>query len=190
MNIETIQHKIDRLVLARQTIKQQYRQEKNCLEKAKAYLQACQEAQQIGQTLAAEIQRRAHSNIANVVSLCLSNVYGGDYSYRIDFVKKRGKTEAKLVLLKNGHEIGNPLEEDSGGVLDVAALPQRLSCLSLTKPKLRPLLLLDEPFKNVHGKTYRKRVRAMLEELSEKFGMQIVLVTGSKSFYIGKVVRL
>jgi ABC-type taurine transport system ATPase subunit len=117
-------------------------------------------------------------------------VFGPEYAFKIDFRKSRGRTEANLILLRNGHEIEDALNEDSGGVCDVASFGLRLSCLLLIKPKLRKILIMDEPFKNVHSEIYRERVREMIVQLSEKFKMQFIIVTGIDDFIVGDVVRL
>jgi DNA repair exonuclease SbcCD ATPase subunit len=152
---------------------------------------ANEEALQIAQDLAQTIQQQAHNQIAQVVGLCLQTVFDGDdsYDFKIRFDKKRNKTEAKLILLKNGHEIENILEDDSGGVIDVAAFALRLSCLVLTKPILRKLIILDEPFKFV-SEEFRPNIKEMLMTLSKKFGIQFLLVTHIKELEAGKIISL
>jgi ABC-type molybdenum transport system ATPase subunit/photorepair protein PhrA len=81
------------------------------------------------------------------------------------------------------------MEEDSGGVVDVASFVLRLSCLMLSKPPLRRLIVLDEPFKFVSVE-YRDNVRAMLEKLAKDFKIQFIMVTHIEELITGKVVRL
>jgi len=83
----------------------------------------------------------------------------------------------------------DPLSASGGGVVDVAAFALRLSCLCLSKPKRRHLLVLDEPFKFV-SEEYRHRIRGMMEKLSEEMGVQIIMVTHIKELETGKVIRL
>jgi hypothetical protein len=190
MDLNYIDSKVTRLLSEAHTVRRQYKQEKAALQEAKARLQATEKAQAIAQAIAQQIQQSAHTRVGAVVASCLQSVFGADYSYQIEFVRKRGRTEAKLVLLKNGHEVGDPLESDSGGVLDVAGFAQRLSCLRLSKPKLRTVIFLDEPFKNTHSNKYRHNVKEMLEKLSDDFGIQFIVVTGIDDYRIGKVIEL
>ena len=190
MNTEIIQRKIDRLIADYRTSKSLYTAEKESLKEAKTKLHDVQKVQQVAQVVAQQVQQSAHKQIASVVATCLKAVFGGAYNYRIDFVRKRGRTEAKLVLVKNGHDVEDPIEQDSGGVLDASGLAQLVSCLRLHKPGIRQILLLDEPFKNLHSKKYRKRVREFIEKLSRDFKIQIILVTGISDFECGKVIRL
>lgn len=101
----------------------------------------------------------------------------------------RGRTQANLQLLKDGNVITDPANEDSGGVLDVAAFALRLSCLVMHKPVLQRVLILDEPFRFVSAK-YRPRIKGLLIRLSKEFEVQIVQVTHQPEYMIGKVVEL
>jgi ABC-type Mn2+/Zn2+ transport system ATPase subunit len=170
--------------------KSSYRNEKDSLAKEQERLQAILQAQEIAQNVAQAIQQKAHKQIAGVVTECLKSVFGKGYAFTIKFERKRNRTEAVLAIVKNGHEEINPLDQDSGGVAEVAAFALRMCCICLSKPRVRKLMVMDEPFKSVHSKRYRNNVRIMIEKLSKDFGMQIVLVTGVRRYQQGKVVRL
>jgi len=146
-------------------------------------------AQTILQCASEQIQRQAHQRIAATVTSCLQFVFGDSYSFHIEFERKRSKTQASLQLRKDGNIIANPADEDSGGVLDVAAFALRLSCLVMHKPSLERLLAMDEPFRFVSAK-YRPRVRELLTRLSKEFEVQIIQVTHQSEYMIGKVVEL
>jgi len=148
------------------------------LEKAKDIIQA------VGET----IQKKAHSQIAGVVSECLELVFEEPYIFHIRFEKKRGKTEAKLVFEKNGQEV-DPMSASGGGVVDVAAFALRVSCLILAKPKLRKILIMDEPFRFV-SEEYRENVRLVMDKLSTEFGIQMILVTHMRELISEEVVQL
>ena len=152
-------------------------------------LRDVEEALSIAQIVAESIQRKAHKQIADVVTDCIQTVFGTDYSFQIRFEKKRGRTEAKLLLLYKRHVIEDPLNEDSGGVVDVAAFGLRLAGLLLIKPKPRRTLRLDEPFKFV-SEEYREGVRNMLVGISESLKIQIIMVTHIRGLQLGKIVQL
>jgi len=92
-------------------------------------------------------------------------------------------------LVRNGNEIQNVLDSDSGGVIDVASFALRLACIILRKPKLRKLLVLDEPFKFL-SMEFRSMIREMLEKLAEDFGIQIIMVTHIPDLECGKIIQL
>jgi DNA repair exonuclease SbcCD ATPase subunit len=191
MNLLKARKKVNSLLTNLKVLKKQCKEEQENYVKLENELSYTEEAQQIAQQIAQTIQQQAHKRIAGVVSRCLETVFIGEdiYGFRIHFERKRGKTEAKLVLTKNGHEIEDPMEADSGGVVDVAAFALRLSCIILTKPKLRKFLVLDEPFKFV-SEEYRDNVRMLLEGLSKDFKVQFIMITHINELKTGKVVRL
>lgn len=146
-------------------------------------------AQDILQKVAESCQERAHKQIACVVTECLESVFGdGSYDFQILFDRKRGKTEARLVFVRNGAEI-DPLTASGGGVVDVASFALRLACLVLSRPRRRLFLCLDEPLKHLSAE-YREKMGEMVLKLSRKLGVQILMVTHVEEFTVGKVVQL
>lgn len=188
-DLQTIRKKVDKKLGIYSALKMQHREEKLILRNSQHHLENVKEAQIITQSVAQAIQQKVHHRISGVVCKCLTAVFQDDYGFRIDFVQKRGRTEAILMLTKGENEIIDPLNADSGGVLDVAAFALRLSCLVLAKPRLRRVLVLDEPFKNI-SEEYRDNMRVLLEKLSEDFGVQIIMVTHIEEFVTGKIIRL
>lgn len=136
---------------------------------------------------AQQVQRKAHTQIAHIVTLCLHAVFTTAYNFRIDFETKRNKTVAELVLSKNGHDIGDPIEEDSGGVCDVASYALRLCCLLMAKPARSRVIILDEPFKFV-SEEYRANVVQLVKQLAKDFDTQFIIVTNIPELVMGKVV--
>ena len=147
-----------------------------------------EEAQQILQAVVQTVQREIHTRVASVVCRCLEAVFDEPYEFRIHFERKRGQTEARLVFVRDGAEI-DPISASGGGVVDVASFALRLACLMLTRPPVRRLVVLDEPFKFV-SKGYRPAVRAMLETLSTEMGVQFVVVTHIDELRTGTVIDL
>ena len=91
-----------------------------------------------------------------------------------------------MVFLNGGKE-ESPLEASSGGKLEIAAFALRLVCVLLSRPAKRRLLVLDEPFKSVHGEEYRERTRELVEEMAKKMGFQIVMATGLSWLKCGRI---
>ncbi len=155
---------------------------------AETAYQDADEAQQIVQAVAETIQEEAHDRIAGVVSRCLAAVFDEPYEFKIQFERIRGRTEARLQFIRDGMAI-NPLDGSGGGVVDVAAFALRVSCLMLARPACRRVVILDEPFRFV-SRSYRGRVRAMLEGLQKDLQIQMVMVTHIEEFHMGSVVDL
>lgn len=138
-------------------------------------------------SVAQQVQSTAHARIATLVTQCLS-IFDEPYSFRIDFARARGKTEARLVFERDGLEV-DPLTASGGGVVDVAAFALRVSCLLLSKPPLARVLVLDEPFRFVSPQ-YRPRLRALIEELAKTLKIQFIMVTHDPALQTGKIVEL
>lgn len=149
---------------------------------------AADEAHQITQVLAETVQEEAHARIAGVVSHCLAAVFEEPYEFQIRFERARGRTEARLVFVRDGHDV-NPIDASGGGVVDVAAFALRLSALMLARPGRRLVMVLDEPFRFV-SQGYRANVRAMLENLSTDLGVQFIMVTHIDELRCGTVVEV
>jgi len=191
MNLVKTRKKVNSLLADYNTAKRICKEERKKLIEAEDRLTYIEEAQQVAQQVAQEVQQLAHQRIAGVVDRCLKTVFVGDdiYGFKIRFERKRRKTDAILILTKNEHEVIDPLNADSGGVIDVAAFALRTSCIVLAKPNLRRFLSLDEPFKFV-SKEYRNNVRMLLEGLSRDFKFQYLMVTHEPAYQIGKVIEL
>lgn len=160
------------------------REEKSALIQKAADIE---QAQILFQKTAAIIQKEVHSKISTLVTRCMKAIFDDDFEFIINFEQKRGKTEAELIIKKQGNE-EDPLF-GSGGELDVASFALRLSALLLQQPPLRRILILDEPFRCVDA-AKRPRLRMLLEALSTELDIQIIMITHDKNFHIGKVITI
>jgi len=148
------------------------------------------EAQKILQGVAQGVQKIAHERIAGVVTRCLKAVFGPDaYEFKVDFVSKRGKTEAELRFVRDGHVL-SPRDAAGGGTVDIAALALRLCRLVWTLPAKRRILFLDEPFRSINGAKYRRCVPELLSTLAKEMDLQIIFTTNEREYMCGKIIRL
>lgn len=166
----------------------EYKSTRRELREARAACAATQQAREVLQKSAKALQQVAHKKIASLVTKCLASVMDEPYEFKIHFEEKRGKTEARMVFLRNGLEV-DPLTAAGGGAVDIAAFALRLSCISLSQPKLRKLLVMDEPFRFV-SKNLRQRLRLLIEQLAEEMGFQIVMITHIQDFETGSIINL
>ena len=162
--------------------------EQDHLDEAVEKLTAEEEAQQIVQTICSTIQQHAHKQVCDLVTSCLQFVFDDPYTFDIRFERKRGKTEAVLLFKRNGEEI-DPMSAAGGGVIDVASFGLRLAAILLGKPKRRPVLVLDEPFKFV-SRDYLPRVRELLEALAKEKDFQLIMVTHIPELRVGTILDL
>lgn len=162
--------------------------EQRALAETKEKLDDAEQARTVAQGIAAQLQQQAHRRLAGTVTKCLAAVFDDPYEFVIKFEEKRGKTEAVLQFKRDG-KVVDPLTASGGGVVDVAAFALRLSCLRLSRPPLRKLLILDEPFRFV-SRDHRPAVREMIRTLAEEAGCQFIFVTHDPELCAGKVVEL
>jgi len=107
--------------------------------------------------------------------------------FRIDFDRKRGKTEAQFSFIRNGVAV----EPNAVGsaVRQVAGFALRIACIVLGQPRCRQIVVLDEPFVRLRSDKI-DRVKTLLETLAGELGIQFVIVTHNASLECGKVIDL
>jgi DNA repair ATPase RecN len=186
--LATARKKVDGLFLQLTHAEKSVSDERKNLAKSVQALEDTGTARKVAQEVAQQLQQKAHSQIAGIVTKCLGLVFDEPYEFKIEFEQKRGKTEAKLLFREGVHDM-NPMEEGSGGVIDVAAFALRLTNLMLATPKLRKLIVLDEPFKGISIENAPK-IGRMLKVLAKELKVQIVFVTHNRLMRSGKVVEL
>lgn len=174
MNIQQHRNKIEQIKGQKFQLQKDLEIKEKELQKLNRDLINTEQAQIILQTVAKQTQQQIEFHISELVTLALVSVFDNEYSFKIEFIEKRGKTEAELWFLKNKEKI-TP-EMDGGGVIDVAAFALRLALWKLLKSKSINTLLLDEPFKHLKGLKENKRVIQMIKMLSEKLNLQIIMV--------------
>lgn len=136
-------------------------------------------AQLIIQEVARQTQSQLEYHISDVVSTALTAVFDDPYELKLEFVDRRGKTEADITFVRDGQEI-EPLSSAGGGAVDVASFALRIALWSLSKPRSRATIILDEPFRFLSA-NLQPRAGEMLRMLSEKMGVQFIIVTHNKS---------
>lgn len=100
-----------------------------------------------------------------------------DYAFKADFVQRRGQTEVDLMLADaQGHRI-RPSDQDGGGLVDVVAFLLRVALWTLGRDT-RPVIILDEPFRNLHGREDQRRASELISRLSGRLGLQFIIITG------------
>lgn len=136
---------------------------------------ATKKAQTLLQEVAAHVQHDLEHVIENSVQGCLDLLFPG-YTFKVDFIPRRGKTEAELLICKDGARL-DPLTSSGGGVVDAVCFALRTGCLHLAGK--RQMLVLDEPFKHLRdGEVVkpRKELGRVLSVLAEKMGVQVLMV--------------
>lgn len=137
-----------------------------------------EQALTVVQLVAQETQETLEYHVSELVSLALAAVFEDPYELQVDFVVKRGQTEAELYFVRGDERI-HPLQASGGGAVVVAAFALRISLWSLRQPHSRAVLILDEPFKDLNDPSRRlhEKAAAMVKMLCDRLGIQIIMVT-------------
>src|SRR4030067_2461637 len=112
--------------------------------------------------------------IESMVTTALQAVFEEDYQFVIDFDIKRNKPEAKISLKLRGEET-DPKDSCGGGILDIVSFTLRIVLYSIQNPKTDNTIILDEPFRFLHGKM--ENTMKMVKDLSKKLGIQFIIVS-------------
>lgn len=149
------------------------------LEDLKSEKQDLEAAQAIIQLVAQATQEELKYHISEIVTLALSAVFDDPLEFEVDFVQKRNQIEADLWFVKEGERL-SPMTAHGGGYVNVSAFALRVALLSLKKPRLRPILLLDEAFANVKGEEANIRAIQMVKEVSKQMGLQVICISDER----------
>lgn len=181
--------KLKQLLAERDHVQRTVAEERERLEHHRQQLELAEQSQQLLQVVAQQVQETAHRQIAEVVSKCMRAVFGEEsYQFRIDFERKRGKTEARLLFVRDGQEV-DPMEAAGGGVLDIASLALRVAAIMLARPRRRRLIVVDEPMRFL-SRSNQVKGRDLLETLAHELGFQVILTTHSDALTCGKEICL
>lgn len=128
-------------------------------------------------------QQAAQHQIEGLVTRGLQVIFGSELSFHVVQSVKANASHVEFVIRSQyaDRAVDTPvLEARGGGMAVVVAFMLRLVVLLLT-PGARKILFLDESFSHV-SREYEVRLAEFLREVTEKAGVQIVLVTHSDAY--------
>lgn len=116
--------------------------------------------------------------IEKIVGLAIRAVFGSRVDFRFETAIKRGVVTMDPQV---GYRIGGAMkwvstESVGGGMADVVAFALRVAVLVRYRPRLRKILIADEPFKHL-SEAYLPKVADMLRSLCDVTGLQMVIVS-------------
>ena len=132
-------------------------------------------AQALVQEVAQETQEELRYKLADLVTLALQSVFPEPYRFVVRFTQKRGRTEAEMLVEREGMEI-DPYEASGGGVVDVIAFALRLCLWRLKAKRTRATMILDEPFRFV-SRDLQEGVGKMVAKISRELELQLIIVS-------------
>jgi len=176
MCLRTLKESLDKLNGQFDQITSELSDTENKLSQTATELLEWEEVRNIVQFVAQKTQETLQYHISELASLGLASVFDNPYKFVVEFVTKRGKTEASLQFERDGNIIDDPIEDSGFGPVDVASVALRASLWPLCGKTLRPVLFLDEPFKHLSVDLQDKAMQ-FISEVSKKMGLQIVIIS-------------
>ncbi len=134
-----------------------------------------EQAQEVIRQVALKTQQQLQFHISDIATMALEAVFDDPYQLIVEFIQRRNKTECDLYFSRDGEKI-DPLSATGGGAVDVASFALRVASWSMSIPRTRNTLILDEPFRYLSSNLLPK-ASEMLKEVSDKLGLQIIMVT-------------
>jgi hypothetical protein len=141
-------------------------------------VRAHEKARLILQEVALKTQQQLSYNVSGIASMALETVFDTPYELCLEFVERRNKTECDIYFVRDGLKI-DPFS-GGGGAIDIASFALRVALWSMSDPKTRPTLILDEPFKHLKGENANRKVLEMVSKISKKLGIQIIMVSDER----------
>lgn len=168
-----IKEKLNKAIIKRQSNIELLAQRKQRLEKIKTETEETLKSISVCQEVATEVQKQLSVKIDTIVNLALATCFGDEYTFKLNYVPARGKTEVEFLLLQNGKEI-DPMNQNGGGLIDILCFALRVAVFNISHTD--DVMVFDEPFRFV-SKGLREKVAEVVHTFSERLNIQIVEVT-------------
>lgn len=175
MTLRELQQSLERKKGQKQQLDSQIKREKENIRTLIEEVGYSEEALTIVQTVAKQTQEQLQFHISDIVSTALSAIFANPYTFKVEFVIKRNKTECELLLERNGRTV-DPLSASGGGVVDITSFALRLALWTLQPTRSINTIIMDEPFKWI-SKDLLGHASMLLRELSHKLDIQFIIVT-------------
>jgi len=178
--INNLRNQLEQWKGRRDQIEQGIQKTEKELKLKRRLLSRYERAMEIVKQVGLETQKQLEYHLAEQVSLAMAAVFDDPYGLKVNFQEKRGKTEAELLFVRRELEM-KPIGSVGGGAIDVASLALRLAYWTMRQNKrTRPVLLLDEPFARLKGEEANKKALALLQEISQQLGIQIIMISDER----------
>ena len=130
------------------------------------------------QYVAARVQTGFGNYIGAIVTKALHHVFHDrkDDNFVVRFRERNGSTAAELLIVTKSGGEAHPYDCAGGGVWDVLAFALLCAMLVLEQPAPSRVLVMDEPFKFLHGAVWRRRALRMAYNTFVALGIQSVIV--------------
>ena len=175
MDIKQLRNTLEQQKGQRTQVKKSIHSIRQSLREYKLSLLHHEQAREVIRQVAIETQQQLQFHISDITSLALEAVFDDPYELTAEFVQRRNKTECDLYFIRDGSRV-DPLSASGGGAVDVAAFALRVASWTMSRPRPRATIILDEPLRFL-SVDLQPRASQMIKELSTRLEIQFIIVT-------------
>lgn len=180
MTLEEIRTNVQKAQGSRLHLTEAIASRESRIAKAIEETKAFEDVQRLIQETAQEVQESLRFHIQDLVQHALDAIFPGPvYKFTVEFTVSRGRTDARLLLEKGGNVMDDIMDAEGGTIVQIIAMALRIAVWTLAPTD--NLLVFDEPGNQV-SVGYRPIFAEMLRGLSERIGLQIILVTHDETY--------
>ena len=133
------------------------------------------------QSLSDQTRQQIVDKISAIVTDALQKIKDPNLEFRMNLSTERNQTDLKFTVLdKNTNQEFDILNSYGGTIADIVTFPLRVSLLLKWEPALSKIIVMDEAFKFV-SVADQEALAEFVKQISEKLGLQILLVTHSQT---------
>lgn len=179
MEFAEIENKLNTLKVKKQSNEELLKTRKQRLEEIKTETEEVLKSLSVCQEVAKEVQSQLSVKIETITNLGLQTLFGDEYTFKLEYVTARGKTEVEFNLYdKMGNQI-DPMVQSGGGLVDAMTLCLRIAVYNISH--VDNVIVFDEAMKFL-SKGFREKAAELIHTLSERLGLQIIEVTHIPEF--------
>ena len=140
---------------------------------------AFEDVQRLIQETAQEVQESLRFHLQDLVQHALDSIFPGVYKFIVEFTMSRGRTDARLLVEKDGNVMDDLMEDEGGTLVQIVAMALRIAVWTL-KPTDN-VMVFDEPGAMV-SEQYKGIFAELLRGLSQKLSIQLLVVSHDEKY--------
>lgn len=195
MEFTEMKEKLNTLKVKKQSNEELLKSRKQRVKEIKAETEEVLKSISVCQNVATEVQKQLSVKIDTIVNLGLKTIFGDEYTFKLEYVPARGKTEVEFNMYDRDGKLIDPMLQSGGGLVDLLTLCLRIAVYNISR--VDNIICFDESMKFL-SKGYREKGAELIHTLSERLGLQFIEVThidefmenSDKKFVIKKINKV
>jgi len=136
-----------------------------------------EKALEVMNTVSVLVQQEFEEVVEVLVTQALKFVFGDNHSFELEGSISHNQPEVHMYIVIDGERFSPKDDEFSGGQADVVSFALRIVLWAIQYTRTRPVLICDEPFRNLHGLKNADAVREMTQYLAKTMGLQFIIIS-------------